>query len=103
MVLGYMVMLNIEWIDNFHTGFNLVAIKDIQRDLDINEFNENINKGFNFHINNHFTDDLLPKYYDNSLYPIDIHNFAQGIDTFIEYEQFEKADKLIKLAIERMG
>ena len=76
-----------KWIDNFHTGFNLVAIKDIQRNLDINEFNENINKGFNFHINNHFTDDLLPKYYDNSLYPIDIHNFAQGIDTFIEYEQ----------------
>ena len=80
-----------KWIDNFHTGFNLVAIKDIQRNLDINEFNENINKEVQLsHINNHFTDDLLPKYYDNSLYPIDIHNFAQGIDTFISMNSLKK-------------
>jgi len=90
-----------QWIDNFHTGFNLVALLDIQKICNI-DLKSSINKGLEFHTNNHFLSDMTPKYYDNSLYPIDIHNFAQGVITFISFSNFEKAEKLLEKALQLM-
>ena len=41
-------------------------------------------------------------HFDNSLYPIDIHNFAQGIDTFLTFEKTEIAQKIYKLALDML-
>jgi hypothetical protein len=90
-----------QWVDNFHTGFNLVAISEIQEFLGINYKNE-ISKGFRYHLNNHFAPDLTPKYYNNSLYPIDIHNYAQGIITFIMMEKQKDAKTLLDMANGKM-
>jgi hypothetical protein len=95
------------WIDNFHTGYNLEALQVINKNLNTNEFEINIQKGFEFYINNFFTHDYLPKYFHNRLYPIDIHAVAQSIITLTEFKDYNKqaegiAEKVCFWAIENM-
>jgi hypothetical protein len=90
------------WIDNFHTGFNLVSLYTVRRNLSSDRWDEAIERGLAYHMENHFLEDMTPKYYDTGLYPVDIHNFAQGIDTFLTFGYPEKAQRLLEKAIELM-
>jgi hypothetical protein len=91
-----------QWVDNFHTGFNLVAIKDVQKYLKTDKWQQNLETGIHYHLNNHFLSDMTPKYFNNRIYPIDIHNYAQGIITFSALGMMEEAEKLLTLCISRM-
>lgn len=77
-----------QWVDNFHTGFNLTAINAYQTFCQDDQFEDAIVKGVDYHLRNHFTDDALPKYTDQSTYPLDIHCFSQAILTFINLKQY---------------
>ncbi|MDD3641952.1 MAG: aspartate-semialdehyde dehydrogenase [Candidatus Krumholzibacteria bacterium] len=90
------------WVDNFHTGFNLVSLDTARRCLSTDRFDDAIERGLEYHRRNHFLEDMTPKYYDTSLYPVDIHNFAQGIVTFLTFGRPEEARKLLERAIETM-
>jgi hypothetical protein len=69
-----------QWVDNFHTGYNLTAIFDYQNNTGDDSFRGAITKGLQFHASNHFLEnDLLPKYTDIKVYPLDIHNYSQTI------------------------
>ncbi len=61
------------WIDSFHSGYNLEALAYYQKYTGDTDFQKNIEKGFEFYINNFFIDNEIPKYYHNKTYPIDIH------------------------------
>lgn len=74
-----------KWIDNFHTGFNLVALNRIARFAETKDFTKAINHGFQYYKENLFLKNGTPKYFNNSVYPIDIHCVAQGIITFAEF------------------
>lgn len=91
-----------KWIDNFHTGYNLTAIKEYARCTKDNSYNINIKKGLLFHLKNHYDDAFIPKYYDNRKYPVDIHNYAQGILTFIAMGDLDKANRLATIAVNTM-
>ena len=73
------------WVDNFHTGFVLNALKKISENLVHDSFQMVMERGYTFWKNNFFLDDGTPKYYADSIYPIDIHSVAQAILTFLEY------------------
>lgn len=93
-----------QWVDNFHTGYNLVSIYNYQYYCMDKQFEQAIINGVNFHVKNHFTEKVLPKYTDNNLYPLDIHCFAQAIITFLilkDYIPDHKVwlDSIIKNAI----
>jgi len=90
-----------KWVDNFHTGFNLVALYEIQS-LTKKDYSINLKKGIDYHLSKHFLEDMTPKYYDTSLYPIDIHNFAQGVDTLLTFGYYNKAKALLILSIDNM-
>jgi rhamnogalacturonyl hydrolase YesR len=66
-----------DWVDSFHTGFNLEAIYDYQQYTGDRSFERNFEDGFKYYIENFFLEDGTPKYYDNQTYPIDIHSPAQ--------------------------
>lgn len=66
-----------QWIDNFHTGYNLECISEYQKYSGDSTFSANIEKGLDYYINTFFTSDGIPKYYNNRTYPIDIHAPAQ--------------------------
>lgn len=91
-----------QWVDNFHTGYNLVSLYDYQKFTGDDTYKISIKKGLQYHLANHFTQGLMPKAFDNKLYPIDIHNFSQGILTFQKFGLFEKADQLVSIAIDQM-
>ena len=68
-----------QWIDSFHTGYNLEALVTYQQMAGDTSFSGSIDKGFDFYLNNFFLPDGTPKYYHNKTYPVDIHSPAQLI------------------------
>ncbi len=94
------------WIDSFHTGYNLDAIKVYQDCTGDTSFQEGIDKGFHFYINNFFEADGTPKYYHDKTYPIDIHCPGQLLVTLKTLnktdEHRELAEKVLNGTIENM-
>ncbi|OGL43424.1 MAG: hypothetical protein A2W05_00315 [Candidatus Schekmanbacteria bacterium RBG_16_38_10] len=88
-----------KWIDNFHTGYNLVALHRFSHYTGNGEFEENIKKGFQFYKSHFFTDGCLAKYYHNRLYPIDIHAIAQSIVTLIELKEMDQDNIDLALSV----
>ncbi|WP_209329526.1 delta-aminolevulinic acid dehydratase [Lunatimonas salinarum] len=83
-----------QWIDNFHTGYNLECISDYSRFTGSDEFLGNLSKGFDYYLNTFFTEAGVPKYYNNSVYPIDIHAPTQLIITLHKLGKFQEHRKL---------
>lgn len=73
------------WIDNFHTGFNLVALRRIRDEAGTAEFDAAIRRGFDFYKLHFFREDGAAKYYHDAALPIDIHSIAQSILTLVEF------------------
>jgi hypothetical protein len=95
-----------QWIDNFHTGYNLECIFTYQEISGDNQFNYHIQKGLSYYLNTFFTHEGISKYYNNSLYPIDIHAPAQLIVTLYKLKVFNEnkdlATKVLQWTIENM-
>ena len=94
------------WIDNFHTGYNLECIADYMKYSGDNSFELHLDNGFDYYIKTFFTDEGVSKYYNNSVYPIDIHSPAQLIITLTRLGKFQEyrnlADKVISWTIDNM-
>jgi hypothetical protein len=78
-----------QWIDNFHTGYNLCALDSIASSLGTGEFESAIRKGFAFYRERFFTDSGAPKYFHDRTFPIDIHCVAQSIITLIALRELD--------------
>ena len=76
-------------MDNFHTGYVLVALKQIALYLDTKEFDSIIGLGYQFWKTHMLFDGLLPKHSPASLHPIDIHSVAQAILTCLEFSDID--------------
>jgi hypothetical protein len=72
-----------DWIDNFHTGYNLCALQSICQYAETNEFESNIRRGFEFYRAHFFREDGAVRYFHDRTYPIDIHCAAQSIITLL--------------------
>jgi hypothetical protein len=95
------------WIDNFHTGYNLVAIKKISQYGRTTEFNESMVLGLQFFLEHFFREDGAPRYYHKATYPIDIHSVAQSIITLVEFREYSEtnvdlAHSVLKWALNNM-
>jgi len=70
------------WIDSFHTGFNLQSLLYFLDEGFASEYRADFEKGVWFYLSNFFLNDGTPKYYHNKTYPIDVHSPAQAIVLF---------------------
>lgn len=77
------------WIDNFHTGYNLCALRSIRRDSNTDEFDSCIRKGFDFYRRHFFREDGAIRYFHDRTYPIDTHCVAQSIITLVELQYLD--------------
>lgn len=77
------------WVDNYHTGFVLVALKKIGELLETDEFVECINSGYWYWKNQLFVDGVVPRYYSHKTYPVDVHSAAQAILTALEFRNID--------------
>ena len=84
------------FIDNFHTGYNLCALRSICQYGETSEFEPHIRRGFEFYLKHFFRDDGVPKYFHDRTYPIDIHSVAQSIITLLELRDLDECS--VKLA-----
>lgn len=94
------------WVDSFHTGYNIDALITYQEYTGDMKYNVYIQKGFNYYICNFFDSNGRPKYYDNKVYPIDIHCPGQLLVTLSKYHKLGEfhniADKVLDWTIQNM-
>lgn len=93
-----------KWIDSFHTGFNLQAIRFILKEGFASEYASAYRKGVRYYADNFFLADGTPKYYHDRLYPIDIHAPAQAISFFCEEgEEYRPlTDRIVQWMLDHM-
>lgn len=87
------------WIDSFHTGFVLVSLYNIMKytnRTNDSELRRILIKGYEYYKKTFWGDDGLPHYYHNKIYPLDLHNSAQGIITFLKFKEYD--DKAVNIA-----
>lgn len=91
-----------KWIDNFHTGYNLIALKKYEEYTGDKSFHESLMRGYDFYKKQLFTEEGLPKYYHNSFYPVDIHTYAVSIIVFLEFDEIDRAEEVLRWTIDKM-
>lgn len=91
-VYGLMPFQN--WVDSFHTGYNLDALIAYQENTGDTSFKSSIEKGFDYYIHHHFDEHHEPKYYDTKKYPIDIHCPGQLFVTLSRLHKFSEYAEL---------
>ncbi len=86
-----------KWIDGFHSGFileSLALIKHLEPSYNVDLMLE---KGTDFFINELISKEYIPKFFDNSIYPIESQNCAQCIQTLAKlniYSNFKSQELL---------
>jgi len=80
------------WIDNFHTGYNLCALRSIGRYAATMEFESSIRCGLEFYRAHFFREDGAPRYFHNRTYPVDIHCVAQSIITLLALKDLDASN-----------
>ncbi|NRB80874.1 MAG: aspartate-semialdehyde dehydrogenase [Saccharospirillaceae bacterium] len=95
-----------QFIDGFHTGYNLEALHMLRESLTISEFDEAIKKGLAYYSVHLFDDNGTAKYYNNNKYPLDMHCVSQAIFTLLKVggtgEDVAMAQKIIDRSIETL-
>ncbi len=99
-----------QFIDGFHTGYNLEALDTVRRSLNTHEFDQAIKKGFSYYKANFFELDGTAKYYHNNRYPLDMHSVAQAVLTVVKlagedgHEDEDRAltEKVLSRALETL-
>ena len=84
-----------QWIDNFHTGYNLECLKVYQDISGDNAFKKNIKLGMSFYLKTFFTEEGISKYYNNQTYPVDIHAPAQLVVTLFKNRNLVDEKRLV--------
>ena len=95
-----------QFIDGFHTGYNLEALNLIREEFNITEFDEAISKGLKYYKKELFEENGTAKYYNNNCYPLDMHSVAQAIITLLKVggtqKDFILAEKVINWSIDEL-
>ena len=90
-----------QWIDNFHTGYNLCALDAIGRDLETDEFRPQLARGFDFYRAHFFREDGAARYFHDRTYPIDIHCVAQSIITLVTLRDLHPGNMALATSVLR--
>jgi len=88
------------WIDSFHTGYNLDALRCYIENTGDKTFQKNLLSGFEFFRKAFFESNGRPKYYHNRAYPIDIQCASQAIETLSKFADIDESalDQAITVA-----
>jgi hypothetical protein len=95
------------WVDNFHTAYVLLSLFRLQKLIPEFKCDETIRKGLNYWLENFFSADGAPKYYDRETFPVDIHSASAAIVALSELNEFDArclplAEKVAGWTIENM-
>jgi len=96
-----------QWVDNFHTGYNLDCLRRYIDSTGDTEFEPHLRRGLEYFMSHFIEESGRPKYYHNRVHPIDIQCAAQSIDTMAFFSDvapgaLECGLKVARWTIERM-
>jgi hypothetical protein len=98
-----------QWVDNFHTAYILLSLFRISSRIPPlrNETHDAIKIGTDLWLNKFFLDDGTPKYYDNAVFPVDIHSAAVAVAALCELKPVDErmigmARKTVEWTISKM-
>ena len=95
-----------QFIDGFHTGYNLEALQMLKDALNSTQFDEAIDKGLKYYKAELFETDGTAKYYNKNAYPLDMHCVSQAIFTLLRVgktpEDLSFAEKVIQRSIDTL-
>jgi len=77
------------YIDNFHTGYVLRMLNQINKQFSKINLESQIKQGISYYINNLFND-YLPKTHVQRFYPINIHALNEVILVYLELEKYRQ-------------
>ncbi|MEN9334484.1 MAG: hypothetical protein RLY35_1664 [Bacteroidota bacterium] len=84
-----------QWVDNFHTGFNLECLSNYAANCSDSQFDVFIQKGLDYYVQNFFSPEGISKYYNDSIYPVDIHAPAQLVVTIDRLNRWDEYGDLV--------
>lgn len=95
-----------QFIDGFHTGYNLEALQILKESLQISQFDHAIEQGLKYYKAELFESDGTAKYYNNNVYPLDMHCVSQAIFTLLKVGKTDAdlafAEKVIQRSIDTL-
>jgi hypothetical protein len=80
-----------QWIDSFHTSYNVCALLDYQQTTGDRTFEKAMLGGHGYYQAAFFTNDGAPRYFHNRTFPIDIHACSQAILHFSAFSAMDPA------------
>jgi len=92
------------WVDSFHTGFNLEAIRWFLRCREAEQHRSSYQLGVEYFTKNFFLRNGIAKYHHDGTYPIDIHCACEAI-AFLSgegEEYFELTDRILDWMLTNM-
>jgi len=78
-----------QWIDSFHTGYNLCALEGIRECMGWEELRGPIERGYRFYLDHFFEPDGRVKYFHDRTYPIDSHAIAHALVTLTTLASYD--------------
>ena len=90
------------WVDNHHTGYILDALDEYERRTGDTEFAEVKERGWRYYREHFFENGVVPKFYDNRLYPVDATACAQSLLTLCRFGDLATAERVADWVIRRM-
>ena len=78
-----------QWIDGFHTGYNLDSLKCYIESTGDNTYRSGMLRGLEYYKRHFFREDGCPRYYNNRTQPIDSQCAGQGIDTLANFAELD--------------
>ena len=87
-------------IDHYHTGFVLRHLSTIRESSLDDSFADKIKIGYEYYRTKLFDEQGLPKFTPESVFPIDIHSFAEAILTLNQLEEKPQEDPLLTGVLE---
>jgi len=93
---------NQSWVDNFHTAFVLFSLKRIIETCVLDdEFQNALERGYQYWKNSFFLADGWPKYYGDDPYPADAHAGASAVVTFLEFSRLDSDSRKLAEQVAR--
>jgi rhamnogalacturonyl hydrolase YesR len=84
-----------QWIDNFHTGYNLSGLRAIAECTGTREFESAIRRGFTFYRDHFFTSEGAPRYFHDHTYPVDAHCVSQSLLSLLEFKHLDPGNLVL--------
>jgi hypothetical protein len=90
------------WVDNFHTGYVLVCLREYADRTGDDRFEAVTEKGWNYYRDNFFENGEIPRYFDTRTYPIDVTACAQSLLTLSTFGTARMRDSVWSWVVQHM-